>query len=1398
MTITIMKRNILLTAFILVCNIAMPQWVDLNTGIPSNLNAAYFTTNSGWVVGESAIYNTIDGGSTWTEHFVFNNFTDSIIMESSVFNDIYIYNGDWYAIGQDTISGDGVIFRYPSTTSLWELSHSVPNTKFNGIFSGSGSEIVVVGDSGIIEYTPDFGNTWINSPTGVTNNLKCIHSGLITYVGGDSINLYSTNIISSGWTYGGSQGMEEVYVKFNNSLYTVNELMIRYKTGSFWWENNNFTGLLEGTSISFKNQTEAYVGTKNGILRSYDNLDYWERMPSADGYVINDVFTLYNSSDAYAVGPNGLVLKTTNNGGNSTPVVLYEITGGCVDSLVNFINQGPNSYSYTWKINSIPFSNNMNEDSIFNTPTTYNAMLIASNGMLTDSVQAPFNVVVTPDTTLSISVSDTILCKMGNSDITIHSSQINIEYSLIRFFDNSTVGTVTGTGANIMLSTGNISDSTKYIIKARHVLADCEIYMPDTILIAVEHTKAKFHPHLINADLNEAIHFYNNSEQASSYLWTFGSGSSTPSSTLIEPDISYNQLGQTQTTLIATSLYGCKDTTTTNGAFIYDSQSVSDNCWAQKTSEYERAYCVKATNDNGVLVAGEYAKGIFPSKIGNTSNQYDEIGFYLVKYDENGVLKWMVRSKRWHTNTHFIDDIETDSDGNIYVTGTAGRNNWLYSNNGDSIFIDFPNFPNTTGFIIKFDSNGVYQWISKIGYNSGVNIGIDGSNNIYVSGNGSVHYSSDGTLFPQPAPPTHYRATNFLLKMDSAGIINWVTYVGNGTLGQNFLNVINDLAVDSSGNIVIVGYHQTSGVFTSVNIPDVIIPQISSSSHKAYIVKYNTNGDVEWANPIYSLNTIGQSRDFGEGVVVDRNGNSYVVFDVEASNPGEYVNFPSISSGVNQVSAGSYVIASYDKYGDFRWGTGSRLTYGGGHKIAIDNQNNLYTLSRPWNNSATTVDFLSTDTVKKTLPLNNGSFYLSKYNSDGNLKWVTMESGLTSNNLGTVYPFGLSTNNKNDVYVVGSLNASNYLIASDSLTTGGIGVNGNAFFAKFSSSACLQSDSIQIVPPTGPYCFGDTVTFPFNVSSGVTILSSNIYELQLSDSLGSFSSPQVIGTLNSINNIDTITGTIPNIFLSGNYYLRVVASQPNIIGNSYSVNLSIKPSDFFGSYQLCQGNLLQLQSNNGISYNWQPSTELSDSTIQSPVTTTTNSIIYSVEVNTQCGLVNDTFNITVNSLPTVSLARFNPDTLCDNASAVTLPTGSPSGGIYIGSGIVGGNFNPSTAGAGTHNIIYTYTDSNSCINSDTTIITVDICTGLNLSSTDFGIIIYPNPGTGQFTIEKPNDLNKEVQIKLLDATSKLILEKVIPMGKQKVKMDIRNHSKGIYHLHLIIDDEQFVKQILKN
>jgi len=101
--------------------------------------------------------------------------------------------------------------------------------------------------------------------------------------------------------------------------------------------------------------------------------------------------------------------------------------------------------------------------------------------------------------------------------------------------------------------------------------------------------------------------------------------------------------------------------------------------------------------------------------------------------------------------------------------------------------------------------------------------------------------------------------------------------------------------------------------------------------------------------------------------------------------------------------------------------------------------------------------------------------------------------------------------------------------------------------------------------------------------------------------------------------------------------------------------------------------------------------------------------------------------VTVNELPVVSFSGLSA-AYCANASNVQL-VGSPSGGTFSGTGIIGNAFSPVAAGVGQHTITYTYTDGNSCTNTSTQQVTVNavplpvitpagssaICAGTNIT-----------------------------------------------------------------------------------
>ncbi|PVY41678.1 Ig-like domain-containing protein [Pontibacter virosus] len=74
--------------------------------------------------------------------------------------------------------------------------------------------------------------------------------------------------------------------------------------------------------------------------------------------------------------------------------------------------------------------------------------------------------------------------------------------------------------------------------------------------------------------------------------------------------------------------------------------------------------------------------------------------------------------------------------------------------------------------------------------------------------------------------------------------------------------------------------------------------------------------------------------------------------------------------------------------------------------------------------------------------------------------------------------------------------------------------------------------------------------------------------------------------------------------------------------------------------------------------------------------------------------------LTVNALPVVSITSPVNDSYCTAQGSIPL-TGNPTGGSFTVNGVTATSFNPSTLGAGSYTIIYTYTNSSGCTNTAT-------------------------------------------------------------------------------------------------
>ncbi|MFN4930442.1 MAG: PKD domain-containing protein, partial [Bacteroidota bacterium] len=110
-------------------------------------------------------------------------------------------------------------------------------------------------------------------------------------------------------------------------------------------------------------------------------------------------------------------------------------------------------------------------------------------------------------------------------------------------------------------------------------------------------------------------------------------------------------------------------------------------------------------------------------------------------------------------------------------------------------------------------------------------------------------------------------------------------------------------------------------------------------------------------------------------------------------------------------------------------------------------------------------------------------------------------------------------------------------------------------------------------------------------------------------------------------------------------------------------------------------------------------TEINTSTLSAGIHTLT------YELNPPVGCGNSiSAQFTINSLPSVSFNNISP--VCETASPILLNAASPAGGLYIGTGVIGGVFYPSLTNAGNNIITYSYTDNNGCTANAAQIITV--------------------------------------------------------------------------------------------
>ena len=159
--------------------------------------------------------------------------------------------------------------------------------------------------------------------------------------------------------------------------------------------------------------------------------------------------------------------------------------------------------------------------------------------------------------------------------------------------------------------------------------------------------------------------------------------------------------------------------------------------------------------------------------------------------------------------------------------------------------------------------------------------------------------------------------------------------------------------------------------------------------------------------------------------------------------------------------------------------------------------------------------------------------------------------------------------------------------------------------------------------------------------------------------------------------------------------------------------------------------------------------------------------------------------VTVGSLSFTGLDSF----YCINDPPALL-WGTPTGGVFTGPGMSGSQFSPADAGLGTHVITYTQFPGDGCEGSVSQQVTVG-CVGIEEGVTSLrSVQVYPNPNTGEFTIEMAaKEQPLYVVVRLINATGQEVFEKPISVSAEFeiFEIEIEKNLEGLFLLQIIAD-----------
>ena len=243
-----------------------------------------------------------------------------------------------------------------------------------------------------------------------------------------------------------------------------------------------------------------------------------------------------------------------------------------------------------------------------------------------------------------------------------------------------------------------------------------------------------------------------------------------------------------------------------------------------------------STNDGGIIAGGYFYSSIEIGEDTLTSNgNYDGM---IIKYNSEGEIQW--GKKIGGSNPEYIQSVSATTDGGVIVGGYFQSTSFQV---GDYTLVN--NSSNTNysdAMIVKYDNTGEVQWAKGIGGRDTeqiLSVGEITDGEVVVGG----YFTSPEIQTGDCTLTNNGKEDGMIIKLESKELNNPITLQAQ-TIGESGNEQITSVAPTSDGGYIIGGYFSSSEIKIGENVLK------NKGGNDGFVTKYSQTGEIEWIKQI--------------------------------------------------------------------------------------------------------------------------------------------------------------------------------------------------------------------------------------------------------------------------------------------------------------------------------------------------------------------------------------------------------------------------------------------------------------------------------------------------------------------------------------------------------------------